>query len=99
HGLRGTLVRLVLAEALHAAGEIEEARRTLRAAHDDLAARAAKIDDDAVRARFLSAVPENARGLELARARLAGPCPPAPPRSGVALHAHGCLAPCASHCA
>ncbi len=61
HGLRGTLVRLVCAEALAAAGEHESARAALRAAGEDLEARAARIEDVEVRRRFLEDVPENAR--------------------------------------
>jgi hypothetical protein len=70
--MRGALVRLVLAEALDAAGEHAEARETLRAVRDDLAARAARIEDEGVREKFLTAVPENARVIERARAWLDG---------------------------
>jgi tetratricopeptide (TPR) repeat protein len=63
HGLRGTLVRLVHAEALHAAGEIDAAHAVLSDARIELSARAALIEDADVRSRFLEAVPENARVL------------------------------------
>jgi hypothetical protein len=66
HGLRGTLVRLLHAEALRASGDLPAARAALLAACDDLRARAARIDDPDARARFL-AVPENARVLALSQ--------------------------------
>jgi hypothetical protein len=71
HGLRGTLVRLVHAEALHAAGEVAAAHAVLREAQGDLQARAALVDDHDARARFLEAVPENARVLLRAQEWLA----------------------------
>jgi serine/threonine protein kinase len=67
HGLRGTLGRLLHAEALHASGDPDGARAALRVALDDLQARAARIDDAAARRRFLDDVPENARVVLLAR--------------------------------
>jgi hypothetical protein len=70
HGYRGTLLRLVHAEALDAAGERDAARAALREAWDDLDAKAARIDDVEVRRRVLEAVPENARVIALARAWL-----------------------------
>jgi predicted negative regulator of RcsB-dependent stress response len=73
HGWRGTLVRLVHAEALHAAGEVAAAHTALREARDDLLARAALVEDPAVRRSFLEAVPENARVLLLAREWLDAP--------------------------
>jgi eukaryotic-like serine/threonine-protein kinase len=69
-GLRGSLTQVVLAEALHAAGHGDDARKTLQGAHDDLMARAARIDDAEVRARFLAGPPENARVMARARAWL-----------------------------
>jgi hypothetical protein len=66
HGLRGTLVRLVHAEALHVSGDRDAARAALAEAQADLATRAARIDDPDVRRRFLEAVPENARVTALA---------------------------------
>src|SRR5262249_25443211 len=58
--LRKGLVRLVLAEALHAAGHDEEARAVLRDARDRILARAAELDDG-LRADFLSAQPDHAQ--------------------------------------
>jgi hypothetical protein len=66
HGLRGTLVRLLHAEALRASRDLPTSRAAIRAAGDDLHARASRIDDPAARALFL-AVPENARVLALSR--------------------------------
>jgi tetratricopeptide (TPR) repeat protein len=61
-------VRLIHAEALHAAGRHEEARTAIHAARDRLLDRAARIRDEALRQSFLEHVPENARTLSLARA-------------------------------
>jgi predicted Ser/Thr protein kinase len=58
--LRKGLVRLALAEALHAAGHEDEARAALADARDRLLARAAQIDEE-LRADFLTAQPEHAR--------------------------------------
>jgi tetratricopeptide (TPR) repeat protein len=69
-GFRGAYVRLVHAEALHAAGQRDAAVTALAAAHDALLARAMKIGDPEARRRFLERVPENARTLALARERL-----------------------------
>ncbi len=69
-GLRGTLLHLVHAEALEAAGDHAAAREALRAAWDDLQAKADRIDDPAVRRRFLEDVPENAALLARGRERL-----------------------------
>jgi eukaryotic-like serine/threonine-protein kinase len=63
-----SLVRLVHTEALHASGQVEPARAALAVALDRLHARAARIQDDARRAGFLEAIPDNARTVELARA-------------------------------
>jgi tetratricopeptide (TPR) repeat protein len=71
HGQRGTLVRLVYAEALVAAGDHEEARREIADTHRDLQERAARIHDEATRQTFLEQIPEHARVAVLARA-LAG---------------------------
>jgi hypothetical protein len=68
HGLRGTLVRLVHAEALAAAGDRDAARAALGEARADLEARAARIEDPDVHRRFLADVPENARVLALTEA-------------------------------
>src|SRR5207302_1396523 len=59
------LVRLAEVEALLAAGLRKEALARVRAAREVLAARAARIGDEALRQSFL-AVPENARTLALA---------------------------------
>jgi tetratricopeptide (TPR) repeat protein len=69
-GLRAGRLRLAYAESLLAAGEPEAANDVLRRAHDDLQERAGWIDDQEVRRRFLTAVPEHARTVELARERL-----------------------------
>ncbi len=60
-----TLVRLVHAEALARAGSADELRSASAEARARLLARAAKIRDPTWRARFLRAVPDNARTLEL----------------------------------
>jgi tetratricopeptide (TPR) repeat protein len=61
-----SLVRLVYAEALQAAGPTEEFAAAVASARDHLLARAAKISDPGWRQRFLTAVPDNARTLALA---------------------------------
>jgi tetratricopeptide (TPR) repeat protein len=61
------VVRLVHAEALHAAGMDAEAITAINAARDRLLERAARIRDEALRRTFLEQVPENARTLSLAR--------------------------------
>jgi tetratricopeptide (TPR) repeat protein len=63
-----SLVRLVYAEALYAAGRREDYVAAIRAAGDALRARAAKISDPEWRGRFLTAIPDNARTLALAAA-------------------------------
>jgi tetratricopeptide (TPR) repeat protein len=60
------LVRLVHAEALHAAGDVEGARERIAAARDLVKARAARISDLGLRTSFLTRVPEHARTLALA---------------------------------
>jgi tetratricopeptide (TPR) repeat protein len=62
-----SLVRLILAEALDAAGEVGPARAALRAAHDRLMARAAQIANPDWRSGFLTRLLDNARTLRLAR--------------------------------
>lgn len=57
---------LAVADARRAAGDRAAAERALRAARDDLLDQAARISDEAARARFLSAVPHNRRILEQA---------------------------------
>ena len=60
------LVRLVHAEALRAAGRMDEARERIAAAAARLRERAARIADDAWRVSFLDGVREHRRTLELA---------------------------------
>ncbi len=74
-GYRGSFVRLVLAEALEAAGELHEARAALASARDRLLSRAAAIPDPEARRAYLEGLPENARTLLLARDRLGVPEP------------------------
>lgn len=59
---RKGLVRLVLVEALHAAGLVDEAREALGEARRQILAHAEGLDD-ALRVDFLSAQPEHARTL------------------------------------
>jgi hypothetical protein len=66
YALRDTC-RLVHAEALHAMGQVAAATRAIRTAHEDLLARAVKIEEPAYRRHFLHDVPLHARVLELAR--------------------------------
>jgi hypothetical protein len=66
-----SLVRLVMVEALEAAGQLEEARGFAVVARDLLLERAAKITHEPLRASFLHGVPENAATLA-AHARLCG---------------------------
>jgi tetratricopeptide (TPR) repeat protein len=61
-----TLVRLVYAETLARAGARAELTEVIGEARARLLARAAKISDPALRERFLRAVPDNARTLDLA---------------------------------
>lgn len=62
------LARLVHAEALRATGEDGPAYEALAAARERVLERADRITHDAWRETFLTAVPENARTLELAEA-------------------------------
>ncbi len=62
-----SLVRLVLAEAKHAVGDVEGAVAAIAAARDRLQARAIAIADLAFRQSFLRDVRENANTLRLAR--------------------------------
>jgi serine/threonine protein kinase/tetratricopeptide (TPR) repeat protein len=57
------LVRLAHVEVLEAMGRDEDATRAREAARRHLLTRAARIDDDARRAKFLENVPEHARTL------------------------------------
>jgi tetratricopeptide (TPR) repeat protein len=59
-------VRLAHAEALFAAGKLDDAREAVLVARDRLWARAEKISDGKARDKFLENVPENARTLKLA---------------------------------
>jgi tetratricopeptide (TPR) repeat protein len=65
---RGSFVRLVHAEALHATGAHEAAARAIADARARLLAIADKITDPDYKASFLERVPENARTLALADA-------------------------------
>jgi tetratricopeptide (TPR) repeat protein len=67
---RASFVRIVHAEALHAGGRHDDARRAIADARDRVIAIAGKIPDPDHRTSFLAAVPENARTLALARAWL-----------------------------
>jgi tetratricopeptide (TPR) repeat protein len=69
------LVRLGYAEALQAAGRHEEATAVITEARRRLVEQAAQISDQATRARFLEAVPENARTVALASAWAGAPSP------------------------
>ena len=61
-------IRLVWAEALRAAGQLDEAHQAIVAAKQRLEERAARIGSPALRASYLENVPENARTLALAAA-------------------------------
>jgi hypothetical protein len=62
------VIRLTHAEVLRAAGDFAAAQAAIADARDRLLGRAARISDDAMRASFLSRVPENERTLALAQA-------------------------------
>jgi eukaryotic-like serine/threonine-protein kinase len=64
---RGAFVRLAHAEALHATGAYDAARRVITEARTRLLTIAGKIGDPDYQQSFLEAVPENARTLLLAR--------------------------------
>ncbi|AUX47717.1 protein kinase [Sorangium cellulosum] len=68
----------IYAEALHASGDAEAAREVIRAARDELLARADRISDPAFRRGFLENVSANARTLALASAWLGEGSSPAP---------------------
>jgi tetratricopeptide (TPR) repeat protein len=61
-------IQLAHAQALHATGSLDEARRVIGEAAKEVRATAEKIQDPAWRASFLEAVPENAEVITLARA-------------------------------
>ncbi len=65
---RGAFVRLAHAEALHATGAHDAARRAIADARARLLTIADRIADPGYRASFLADVPENARTLALAAA-------------------------------
>jgi hypothetical protein len=68
-----SLIRLVHARALHAAGDVAAAREAIAEALRSLGKRADRIRDPELRRSFLESVPENARTRELARAWLDDP--------------------------
>ncbi|XYI02491.1 protein kinase domain-containing protein [Sorangium sp. So ce1128] len=68
--LRQEAIPVLYAEALHASGDVDAARAVIRAARDDLLARADRIGDPAFRKSFLESISANARTLTLARAWL-----------------------------
>jgi eukaryotic-like serine/threonine-protein kinase len=70
---RGAFVRLAHAEALHATGAHDAARRVIADARARLLATADRIADPAYRQSFRKGVPENARTLALADAWLGEP--------------------------
>jgi len=72
---RGAFVRLAHAEALHATGAHDAARRAIAEARAHLFAIADRIADPVFERSFLESVPENARILELARAWVGEPAP------------------------
>jgi hypothetical protein len=72
---RGSFVRLSHAEALHATGAHDAARRAIAEARARLLAIADRIADPEYRTSFLEAVPENARTHALASAWLGAPAP------------------------
>ena len=63
-----SMIRLAHAEALLATGDAQRGALALQHAHERLLARAAKIVDPAMRAMFLTQIPENSRTIELAEA-------------------------------
>ncbi|HWO22584.1 MAG TPA: protein kinase [Kofleriaceae bacterium] len=70
---RAPLVRLARAEALHANGAHDAARRAIAEARTRLKAIADRIGDPDYKQSFLGVVPENVRTLALARAWLGEP--------------------------
>ncbi|UQA59020.1 serine/threonine-protein kinase PknK [Polyangium aurulentum] len=65
--LRQEAIPVLLAEALHASGDIEGAREAIREARDVLMARAQRIEDPDYRRCFLENIRANARTQALAR--------------------------------
>ena len=76
---RAASVRLAHAEALHATGAHDAARRAIADARARLVAIADKIADPAYKTSFLEDVPENARTLALAHAWIGDPAGQARP--------------------
>jgi hypothetical protein len=74
---RGAFVCLVHAEALHATGAHDAARRAIAGARARLFATSDKIAEPSYRTSFLESVPANARTLTLARAWLGDAAPSA----------------------
>ena len=74
-----SLIRLSWAEALHAVGRADEARRAILDAREALLARATRIHDPSWRRSFLERVPEHARTLTLAAEWGTTLPPPTPP--------------------
>jgi eukaryotic-like serine/threonine-protein kinase len=72
---RGAFVRLVHAEALHATGAHDAARRAIVDARARVLVIADRIADPSYRQSFLHGVPENARTLALAQAWFSDPAP------------------------
>jgi tetratricopeptide (TPR) repeat protein len=70
---RGMFVRLAHAEALHATGAEDAARRAIAETRARIIAIAGKIADPSYRTSFLEQIPENARTVALARAWLGEP--------------------------
>jgi len=68
--VRGAFVRLAHAEALHATGAHDAARRAIAEARTRLFTMADRIADPAYKNSFLENVSENTRTLALARAWL-----------------------------
>jgi hypothetical protein len=68
-GVYAVALRLALAEACLAEGDVSAGEAALRKALQCVRARASDIADPAARERFLRQLPENARTLELARQR------------------------------
>jgi tetratricopeptide (TPR) repeat protein len=74
---RDSLVRLMLAEAKMATGDVDGAHRAIGDAWEQLQKRAEKISDATIRESFFTRVPDNAKTLTLAEAW--GVAPPREP--------------------
>ena len=64
-GIKSAFVRLIHAEALHAAGRTGEARAAIALARARILSQAAKIPDEETRRAFLGRVPEHVRTIAL----------------------------------